>query len=167
MIAKPPTEYGALAWDIHSSPKQKFYSEPVSRLKLAFLFYSYLINIHFINLNMDVLLIEYGIAEITAKEFVITDIEDGVDLVGNVYYQGFDKVIIYEQNITPQFFDLSTKIAGEILQKFSNYRIKLAIVGAFETYQSKSMKDFIFESNKLGQINFVNSKAEAINVLSK
>ncbi|SOD15491.1 DUF4180 domain-containing protein [Pedobacter xixiisoli] len=116
---------------------------------------------------MEILPIDNGIAEIIADEFVITNIEDGVELVGNVYYQGFDKMIIYEQNITPKFFDLSTKIAGEILQKFSNYRMSLAIVGNFAPYQSKSIKDFIFESNKLGQINFVNSKIEAIKALSK
>lgn len=116
---------------------------------------------------MEILSTENGIAEIIADKLVINNIEDGVDLVGNLYYQGFDKVIIYEKNITPQFFDLSTKIAGEILQKFSNYRMCLAIVGTFEAYQSNSIKDFIFESNKLGQINFVISKSEAIKALSK
>ncbi|WP_449401649.1 DUF4180 domain-containing protein [Chryseobacterium wanjuense] len=55
-----------------------------------------------------------------------------------------DKVIIHEKNITPEFFDLKTKIAGDILQKFSNYRVKLAIVGDFSKYESKSIKDFIF-----------------------
>lgn len=116
---------------------------------------------------MEILSIENGIAEIVADNLVIKQVEDGIDLIGNVYYQGFDKVILYEENITPQFFDLSTKMAGEILQKFSNYRVQLAIVGSFEAYQSKSIKDFIFESNKLGQINFVNSKSEAIKALSK
>lgn len=116
---------------------------------------------------MEILTLDNGIAEIIANELVISNIEDAIDLVGNIYYQGFDKVIVYEKNITPVFFDLSTKIAGEILQKFSNYRIKLAIIGTFEAYQGKSIKDFIFESNKLGQINFVNSKTEAINALSK
>lgn len=116
---------------------------------------------------MEILSAKDGIAEIITDDMVIEKVEDGVDLIGNIYYQGFDKVILYEKNITPDFFDLSTKMAGEILQKFSNYRIRLAIVGNFEAYQSKSMKDFIFESNKLGQINFVNSKSEAIEVLSK
>lgn len=116
---------------------------------------------------MEILSIENNIAEIIANSVVIKNVEDGTDLVGNIYYQGFDKVILHEKNITPHFFDLSTKIAGEILQKFSNYRISLAIVGNFETYESKSIKDFIFESNKLGKINFVNSKEEAIKALLK
>ncbi|MFN0292499.1 DUF4180 domain-containing protein [Pedobacter helvus] len=116
---------------------------------------------------MEILSIENSIAEIIANDVVIRNVEDGTDLIGNIYYQGFDKVILHEKNITPQFFDLSTKIAGEILQKFSNYRIGLAIVGNFEVYQSKSIKDFIFESNKLGKINFVSSKEEAIKAFLK
>lgn len=66
------------------------------------------------------------IAEVIADEILIQSAQDGLDLMGNIYYQGFDKVILYEKNITPDFFDLKTKIAGEILQKFSNYRIGLA-----------------------------------------
>jgi len=76
-------------------------------------------------------------------------------------------VIIYEKNITPEFFDLKTKIAGDILQKFSNYRMGLAIIGDFSQYESKSMKDFIFESNKTRHINFVETLKEALEKFSK
>ncbi|RYG00125.1 MAG: DUF4180 domain-containing protein [Chitinophagaceae bacterium] len=106
------------------------------------------------------------IAEITSDHNIITKIEDGTDLLGNLYYQGFDKVILHERNITPEFFDLSTKIAGEILQKFSNYRVQLAIVGDFAKYFSKSLQDFMYESNKGRHVNFATSLEEAIKVLS-
>ncbi|MCZ4224291.1 DUF4180 domain-containing protein [Pedobacter rhodius] len=102
------------------------------------------------------------IAEIISTDVIINNTEDGLDLLGNLYYQGFDKVIIDKQNITPDFFDLKNGIAGEILQKFSNYRVSLAIVGDFSTYQSRSIKDFIYESNKGKHINFLASTAEAL-----
>ncbi|WP_417366096.1 DUF4180 domain-containing protein [Flavobacterium beibuense] len=95
------------------------------------------------------------IVEIVSPDIIIATIEDGTDLVGNLYYQGFDKVILHEKNITPSFFDLKTRMAGEILQKFSNYKIRLAIVGDFDKYGSKSLNDFIFESNKGNTVNFV------------
>ncbi|QBA21598.1 DUF4180 domain-containing protein [Chryseobacterium indologenes] len=107
------------------------------------------------------------IAEIISEDIIIRSAQDGLDLMGNIYYQGFDKVILYEKNITPEFFDLKTKIAGEILQKFSNYRIGLAIVGDFSKYESKSMRDFIFESNKTNHINFVPSLEDALVYFSK
>ncbi|MDC8104300.1 DUF4180 domain-containing protein [Chryseobacterium sp. PTM-20240506] len=107
------------------------------------------------------------VAEVISDNAIIQSAQDGIDLLGNAYYQGFDKVIIYEKNITPEFFDLKTKIAGDILQKFSNYRMGLAIIGDFSQYESKSMKDFIFESNKTRHINFVETLKEALEKFSK
>lgn len=106
------------------------------------------------------------IAEVISEDQIIIKSEDALDLLGNLYYQGFDKILIHEKNITPDFFDLKNGIAGEILQKFSNYRVRLAIVGDFSKYARKSLKDFIFESNKGRHINFVSSKNEAIKILS-
>lgn len=102
------------------------------------------------------------IAELISEEVLINTAEDGLDLLGDLYYQGFDKIIISEKNITPAFFDLKNGMAGGLLQKFSNYRMQLAIVGDFSKYTSKSIQDFIYESNKLGHISFVRSFAEAL-----
>lgn len=107
------------------------------------------------------------IAEIISDEIILRTTDDGLDLLGNLYYQGFDKVIIHEKNIIPGFFDLKTKIAGDILQKFAQYQMPLIIVGDFSKFKSKSLNDFIFESNKGKQINFVGSQPEAIKVLTK
>jgi hypothetical protein len=106
------------------------------------------------------------IAELFSDDILINTTEDGLDLLGNLYYQGFDRIVMNEKNITPDFFDLKNGIAGEILQKFSTYRVRLAIVGDFSNYTSKSLRDFIFESNKGRHINFVGSTAEAIKILS-
>ena len=99
-------------------------------------------------------------AEIISDNIIINSIEDGLDLLGNLYYQGFDMIIIHEKNITPDFFDLKNGIAGEILQKFSNYRMRLVIVGDFTKYTGKSIKDFIYESNKGRQVVFVGTVAD-------
>lgn len=107
------------------------------------------------------------IAEIISDEIIIKSAQDGLDLLGDIYYQGFDKLIMYEHNITPEFFDLKTKMAGDILQKFSNYRVGLAIVGDFEKYQSKSIRDFIFESNKTKHINFSETLEKALEGLGR
>ncbi len=106
------------------------------------------------------------IAEVISDDIVIKSTEDGLDLLGNLYYQDFDKIVIHEKNITPDFFDLKNGIAGEILQKFSNYRVRLAIIGDFTRYSGKTIKDFIYESNKVGQINFVSSTSQALKILS-
>lgn len=102
------------------------------------------------------------VAEIITDKVILRSTEDGLELLGNLYYQGFDKIIIHEKNITPEFFDLRTKIAGEILQKFAQYQMPLIIVGDFSKYKSKSLNDFIFESNKSQQINFIKDLSDIL-----
>lgn len=106
---------------------------------------------------------ELRIAEIVSDEIVLHSSEDGLDLLGNVYYQGFDKLVLHKKNIHPDFFDLKTGIAGETLQKFSNYGMRLAIVGDFASEKSKALNDFIGESNKGKLVNFVSTLEEALN----
>lgn len=106
------------------------------------------------------------IAEVKSKNIIIDSAEGGLDLLGSIYYQGFDRMVMHEKNITPAFFDLKNGMAGEILQKFSNYRVRLVIVGNFSNYKSKSLTDFMYESNKGKNINFVNSITEALEILS-
>lgn len=61
------------------------------------------------------------IAEIISDELVITNVQDGLDLRADMYYQNFDKIILHQKNIIPAFFDLKTGIAGEI--SLINYKL--------------------------------------------
>ena len=107
------------------------------------------------------------IAELVSDDLLIKTTQDALDLMVDVYYQDMGRMILHEKNVTPEFFDLQNGIAGDILQKFSNYRMRLAIVGTIEDYTKKSVTDFIFESNKLRQINFVGSVEVALERLAK
>jgi len=97
---------------------------------------------------------------------IIHDAQEAAELLMNCRYQGADSLIIREENLPPAFFDLKTGVAGDILQKFSTYSGRLAIIGDFSKYDSKSLRDFIYESNKGRRINFVSDIDEAIAVLS-
>ena len=102
-----------------------------------------------------------SIAEVISDDVIIKEVQDALDLMANCGYQGARKIIIHEMNINSDFFDLKTRVAGDILQKFSNYDVRLAIIGNFSNISSKSLKDFIYESNKVGRINFVSTLDEA------
>jgi hypothetical protein len=95
------------------------------------------------------------IAEVVSNEIVVTTVQDALDVMANAYHQGAANVVIHERNIIPDFFDLKTGLAGEILQKFSNYNMKLSIVGDFEKYKSRSLHAFILESNRGNRVFFV------------
>ena len=106
-----------------------------------------------------------NVAEVKAEGIIINNAEDGLQLMVDLYYQNCDKIILSEENITPHFFDLKTGLAGEILQKFSNYRMRLVIIGEFDKYPGQSIRDFIRESNKGKQVNFLSTLGEAKNSL--
>lgn len=110
---------------------------------------------------------EVNIAEIQSENIEINNASDALEIFVNCIYQDAGKIIIQEKNIIPDLFDLKTGIAGEVFQKCSNYKVQLAIVGDFSKFSSKSLHDFIYESNKHGQINFVNSIEEAREILVK
>ena len=105
---------------------------------------------------------QISVAEVISDTCLIKTAEDALDLLGNLYYQGFDRIILHVHNIAPNFFDLKNGLAGEILQKFSNYRVRLAIVGDFSPLTGKSIQDFIRESNRTGHINFAESVSDAL-----
>ena len=104
----------------------------------------------------------YTVAEVQSEEIIINEMQDALDLMADCNYQGADTIMLQEKNLVPEFFNLKTRIAGEILQKFSTYRARLIIIGDFSKYESKSLRDFIFESNKVGRIIFASSKSEAL-----
>ena len=107
-------------------------------------------------------------AVVESEELVITDVQSALDLLDGVGYEmGTNNIAICKNLIKEDFFDLSTKLAGEILQKFINYHIRIAIYGDYTKYSSKSLKDFIYESNKGNSIFFVPTEMEAIERLTR
>ncbi|MBU2515350.1 DUF4180 domain-containing protein [bacterium] len=106
---------------------------------------------------MEIEIIEYGNSKIAkvSDETMINTVQDATDLLGNADYQGASKIIVKETNLDSQFFNLRTGIAGEILQKVSNYHKKLAIVGEFEKYNSNALNAFIIECNGGNHIFFM------------
>lgn len=103
------------------------------------------------------------VAIVSGDEKVIIDSQSALDLAMTVKYEtGADKIGIDKKIVAEDFFILSTGLAGEILQKFINYNIKIAIFGDYSKYTSKPLKDFIYESNCGKDIFFVETKDEAI-----
>lgn len=55
-----------------------------------------------------------------------------------IYYVGTNIVSLKSHSISPAGDYIPRGIAGEILQKLTNYSVKLAIIGNFDKYKSKS-----------------------------
>lgn len=72
------------------------------------------------------------------------------DLIGAAYGSGAETIAIPTTRLPPGFLDLSTRIAGEMLQKLVNYRFRVAILGDISAAMegSSALRDFVRESNR-------------------
>lgn len=75
---------------------------------------------------------------------------DIMDLVGNAAWQGAQWVAIPAERFDDTFFQLRTRVAGDIIQKFVTYRVGLAVLGDISrhTEASSALRDFIRECNR-------------------
>jgi hypothetical protein len=87
---------------------------------------------------------------------------DATDLISQGLSRGANLVVIPTSRLDEDFFHLKTRVAGEFVQKFVNYQIRLAVLGDISAHlaESGSLRDFVYECNKGHHIWFVNSAAE-------
>ena len=105
------------------------------------------------------------IAVVTEYDTISTT-ADALDLLASVRHETqADCLAIDKRLLDEKFFILSTGFAGEVLQKFVNYQMKLAIWGDYAQYTSKPLRDFIRESNKGRAVGFLPTQEDAINWL--
>jgi len=107
------------------------------------------------------------VAEVIKDSVTIASASDILDIIGDISYSGCSAVIIHSESFSKEFYDLRTGVAGDILQKFSNYRMRLSIAGDFSHLTSRSWHDFIRESNRGKTVSFVATVDEAISALNK
>ena len=59
------------------------------------------------------------VAEIISDDILLKTTQDALDIMAAAGYHEARSLILREMNLSPEFFDLKTRVAGEILQKFS------------------------------------------------
>lgn len=106
------------------------------------------------------------VAVVTGEGKLIADVQSALDLMANVRYEtGCERIAVGKEAVADDFFILSTRLAGDILQKFVNYQMKIAIYGDYSHYTSKPLRDFIRESNAGRDVFFVATREEALDKL--
>jgi hypothetical protein len=74
---------------------------------------------------------------------------------------GADGLILTESDLAREFFDLRSGLAGELFQKFMNYRLRLAIVVPDPDAYGERFSELAYEHSSHATIRFVRSKDEA------
>jgi hypothetical protein len=82
--------------------------------------------------------------------------DDAVELVGHAYGEHADVVVVPVEHVDERFFTLSTRVAGDVVRKFANYRVRLVVLGDLGPYlDSDSFRAFVHEINKGSDIWFL------------
>ena len=91
----------------------------------------------------------------------ISDGQAVVDMLGQAWGENAELVVVPVERLAPEFFRLSTGVAGEVLQKFVTYGCQVAIVGDIEAHvtASSALRDFVRESNEGRHVWFVPDRA--------
>ena len=105
-------------------------------------------------------LIEIGtlrVLSFAGDEKVIRVAGDANDFIGDAWAHQADMLAIPLARLGPDFLKLGTGVAGEVFQKFVNYRLRCAIVGDITAKldNSKALRDFVRETNAGNSIWFV------------
>lgn len=70
------------------------------------------------------------IAVLHSEEQILTDVQSALDFIITAKYEtGCSQIVLNKEAIVEDFFVLSTRLAGDILQKFINDQVKFSIYG--------------------------------------
>jgi hypothetical protein len=102
------------------------------------------------------------IFECDAMGQTLSTVGDAISVLEAAIEHEAGLIVLPVGRLDSRFFDLKTRIAGEMLQTFVKYHRRVAIIGNFEGFAANSaaLRDFIRESNRGGTIWFLASVSE-------
>lgn len=104
-------------------------------------------NIHFIDL--------------IGSDFNIKREGEILDLLGMCYTYESNLILLDDVNLSDDFFDLKTGLAGAAMQKFANYQVKVAVILPTNAHHNDRFKELMYEMNGSNQIRFYDDRDQA------
>lgn len=92
--------------------------------------------------------------------------DDALELVAFCGESGTQQLLVHAKNLPAEFFDLHSRLAGNILLKLSNYRIILAAVIPPEKVGTGRFSEMVTETNRGREFRVFNTRDEAVKWLS-
>lgn len=108
------------------------------------------------------------VAEVGVRGAPLDTERDAADLIAEAIGSHARYVAIPAERLSAEFFQLSTAKAGHFIQKFVNYRLRLAILGDISAHleASVALADFVRESNRGHSVWFVRDSYELLRRLA-
>ena len=98
------------------------------------------------------------------SEPVIANSDQVNDVIGSAWGESISLIALPVARLDPEFFRLRSGLAGDVLQKFVNYRLQLAIIGDISEHlaASEALRDFVWESNRGDHVWFLADEEELV-----
>ena len=102
------------------------------------------------------------VLECDANEKQLRNYNEAVELIGNAFEKRASVILLPAECLDDEFFRLSTRIAGEMIQKVVQYRKRLVIVGDISRHlaESSALRAFVLEANRGKDVWFLATRAE-------
>lgn len=97
---------------------------------------------------------EGSFIDITQSGLSITKEEELNDLLSLCYVHDSNLILVAAANLSPEFFNLRSGLAGAAMQKFANYQAKVAVVLAPDAVNSERFKELVYEMNQSNHFRF-------------
>ncbi|MFE8601577.1 DUF4180 domain-containing protein [Archangium violaceum] len=101
---------------------------------------------------------ERGVLVASEAGLSIRSVRDVTDAIGACF--GAEGILFTEEDLAPEFFNLRTGLAGEFLQKFVNYRLRVALVVPHPEAHGERFKELAYEHRTHPLVRFVRSREE-------
>jgi PadR family transcriptional regulator AphA len=82
------------------------------------------------------------------NESLIKGEQDALEWIAKCGEEHIQRLMIHAANLTPDFYQLRTGVAGAILQKFVTYSIKVAAILTPELVNQGKFCEMVLESNR-------------------
>jgi PadR family transcriptional regulator, regulatory protein AphA len=92
---------------------------------------------------------------------------DALELVALCGEHDVDGLLLHASHLASKFFDLKTGLAGAVLQKLTNYRVKTALVAPPQTVSGKRFSEFVYETNQGEQFRVYPDREAAVAWLNR
>lgn len=102
------------------------------------------------------------VMECSTEGSSVRGIQDAIELIGEARGHHAALVVIPAERLAEEFFQLRTGLAGDVIQKFITYEVRLAILGDISRHLSESsaLRDFVREANQGSRCWFVTSRED-------
>jgi hypothetical protein len=103
-----------------------------------------------------------GVLECAPEETRLRTYNDAVEIVGKSFETRATLVLIPVECLDDDFFRLRTRIAGELIQKFVQYKRRLVILGDISRHlaESSALRAFVLEANRGKEVWFLATRQE-------